>query len=308
MDAKDVRIFCEMAFGATSFSNFRDRHISPSAIAKAVGLDEKTVRSRIKKMEEDGFIKHYQVVPSLRLLGLNNIGFYRFEALNLATKKKVIEYTHEVPHILETLDYLGNSMSIGVAGTSPEEVMASVQAIASRFELSKYSLHEDAVMGCAHRMDMMDWNIIKELRYSARRTTVDLARSLSVTARMAEYRIGKLLEAGAMIVRASIDPRKQTGLVFYELEMSIVEGGQGLVARRIAERHGERLWSTMTSRTMMLASLFGFSLGEPEDAALDAAKIEGVKACTLFVLKEGIEPRGPNWIDREIEARLGISL
>ena len=90
--------------------------------------------------------------------------------------------------------------------------------MASRFELSKWGLHEAALRDCLYRMDRTDWRIIKEMRYSARRSTTDLARALSITTRMAEYRIGKLLESGAMLVHASIDPRKQTGLVFYELE------------------------------------------------------------------------------------------
>jgi DNA-binding Lrp family transcriptional regulator len=304
MDAKDVRIFCEMAFGTTSFSTVRDRQVSPSAIGKAVGLDEKTVRVRIKKMEEDGFIKHYQVVPGLSLLGLNSTGSYRFEALNLATKRRVVEYTHEIPRVLETLDYLGPAVSISFAGSSPAEIQKSADDVASRFELSKWSLHEAAVRNCLHRMDRTDWRIIKEMRYSARRSTTDLAKSLSITTRMAEYRIGRLLESGAMLVHASIDPRKQTGLMFYELEMSLDEGDQALVARLLAESHREGLWSTMTSSGVMIASMFGFSLGEPEDAAIDAAKLEGVKSCTLYVLKEAIEPRGPNWIDVRIEDQL----
>jgi DNA-binding Lrp family transcriptional regulator len=304
MDAKDVRIFCEMAFGTMSFSTVRDRQVSPSAIGKTVGLDEKTVRVRIKKMEEDGFIKHYQVAPSLSLLGLNSVGSYRFEALNLATKRRVVEYTDEIPHVLETLDYLGPFVSISFAGSSPAEVKKSADAVTSRFELSKWSLHEAALRNCSHRMDRTDWSIIKEMRYSARRSATDLARTLSITTRMAEYRIGRLLESGAMLVHASIDPRKQTGLVFYELELTVDEGGQGLVERLLAERHGERLWSTVRSSSVMIASMFGFSLGEPEDAAIDAAKFEGVKSCTLYVLKEAIEPRGPNWIDVQIEERL----
>lgn len=304
MDAKDVRIFCEMAFGTTSFSIVRDRHVSPSAIGKAVGLDEKTVRVRISKMEREGFIKHYQVVPNLSLLGLKNTGSYRFEALNLATKRRVVEYTNEIPRVLETLDYLGPNVSISFAGSSPGEVQESAEGVAARFELSKWSLHEVRLRDCLYRMDGTDWRIIKEMRYSARRSTTDLAKALSITTRMAEYRIGRLLESGAMLVHASIDPRKQTGLVFYELELTVDEDDREVVVRMIAKKHGERLWSTMASGTVMIASMFGFSLGEPEDSAIETAKFEGVKSCTLYVLKEAIEPRGPNWIDVEIEDRV----
>ena len=304
MDAKDVLIFCQMAFSDTSFSTIRDRHVSPSTIGRIVGLDEKTVRLRIKKMEEDGFIKHYQVVPNLGLFGLGSTGRYRFEALNLATKRRVVDFTHEVPQVLETFDYLGQSVSISFAGVSSRDVQKSADEIASRFELAKWNLHEASVRSCPQRMDRLDWQIIKEMRYSARRSTTDLAKALSITTRMAEYRMRRLMESGAMTVRASIDPRRQTGLVFYELELTVAEANQVHLARALAEKHGEKLWSTVASNNVMLASLFCFSLGEPEDTSIDAAKLEGVKSCTLYVLKEVIEPRGPNWIDWKIEERL----
>jgi len=67
LDAKDVRIFCEIAFKGLDYDSFTDRRVSPLAIGRKLGLDEKTVRVRVKKMENDGFIKYYQVMPSLAL-------------------------------------------------------------------------------------------------------------------------------------------------------------------------------------------------------------------------------------------------
>ena len=57
LDAKDVRIFCEIAFKGLDYDSFTDRRVSPLAIGRRLGLDEKTVRVRVKKMEDDGFIK-----------------------------------------------------------------------------------------------------------------------------------------------------------------------------------------------------------------------------------------------------------
>lgn len=63
MDAKDVWIFCEIAFKGIDYDSFTDRRVSPSAIGRKLGLDEKTVRSRVKKMENDGFIKYIRLCP-----------------------------------------------------------------------------------------------------------------------------------------------------------------------------------------------------------------------------------------------------
>src|SRR6266540_6613448 len=107
MDAKDVRIFCEIALKNPSTTAFRGQDISPSGIGKSLKLDEKTVRVRIRRMEEDGFIKNYQATPGLALFGLKAIAYYRFEALNIVTKHHVIEYIRRVPHVIEAFDYIG---------------------------------------------------------------------------------------------------------------------------------------------------------------------------------------------------------
>jgi hypothetical protein len=49
LDAKDVRIFCEIAFKGLDYDSFTDRRVSPLAIGRKLGLDEKTVR-----VKEDG--------------------------------------------------------------------------------------------------------------------------------------------------------------------------------------------------------------------------------------------------------------
>lgn len=304
LDAKDVRIFCEMAFGTTSFSAVPDRHVSPSEIGRRVNLDEKTVRIRVKKMEDDGFIKYYQVMPNLGLFGLGLVGFYRLYSETLATKYNLLNKLHDMPNLVEFIDYLGQFVSVAVAGSDPDKIKLSVDELAHEFMLGARETHQKQTPACKLKPDNLDWQIIKELRYSARRSSSDLAKALRITPRMADYRTGRLLDSGAMLVRATIDPTKQTGLTFYELELTVDTDHQTAVVSELERRFGERLWSTIASRGVLFASLFGFSLGEAEDGAIDAGKIRGVKSSLPFVLKKTLEPRGPNWIDRLIERKL----
>ena len=68
------------------------------------------------------------------------------------------------------------------------------------------------------------------------------------------------------------------------------------------DAYGEKVWSVRRPREgVLLASLFAFSLGEPEDVATSFMGLGGVKSCSLYILKEIVEARRPNWIDRSIE-------
>ncbi|MEO9320810.1 MAG: winged helix-turn-helix transcriptional regulator [Nitrososphaera sp.] len=306
MDAKDVRIFCEMAFKGIEYETFTDRRVSPLSIARKLGLDEKTVRSRVSKMEEEGFIKYYQAIPSLSFLNVTLICSYRFETVNIATKHRVIEDIRKIPFIVEAIDYLGHHISVNIAGRSAELVEDTVAKLANKFELSRMLLAKWSPKQNPFHPDRLDWQIIQKLRYDALSSTKAISESLSLTQRMVDYRIQKLLDSRVLSVRAVIDPQKQKGLIFYELEMAIVESMQFDVVKRLGEIHGEKLWSVKSSATVgvLIANFFAFSLAEPEQSVVSALGIEGVKSCSMFIIKETIEPDRPNWLDGLIDERI----
>lgn len=305
MDAKDVRIFCEIAFKGLDYDSFTDRRVSPLAIGRKLSLDEKTVRVRVKKMEDDGFIKYYQAMPSLALFQLKNMNTYRFEALNIATKHRVIEYVQELPFIVEAIDYLGQVVSVSISGTSSEEIDQVANVLANRFELYKWILGSLIIREPVSVADRLDWQIIQELRYNALSGVKELSESLSITPRMVEYRIKKLLGSGMLLVRAIINSQKQQGLIFYELEISVDEAKKYEVIKRLSEIYAEKLWSVRTlAAGILLANFFAFTLAEPEEAYVNTLKFEGVRSCSLFIFKETVEPKRPNWMDGLIEQKV----
>ena len=305
MDAKDVRIFCELAFRELSLGGGSETKTSPREIGRRLGLDEKTVRTRVRRMEDSGFIKYYQAMPNLALLGLSDLGLYRFEAMNIITKQGVVAFLKGFPHIVEVFDFLGPVVSVSIAGSNPTEIKGAAEIIAKRFELTILSLGGRVLRDTEGRLDHLDWQIIQRLRYDAHCTAKEAARSLSITARMAEYRMAKVQDSGAVLTRAVIDARKQEGLVFYELDVTLEPSKHIAVERELKERSGEMLWSINSPRPgSLLADLFGFGLGEPEESVFRTLKIDGVRSCSVLILKEVMEPDRPNWIDSLIESKV----
>jgi len=308
LDAKDVRIFCEIAFKGLDYDSFTDRRVSPLAIGRKLGFDEKTVRVRVKKMEDDGFIKYYQAMPSLSLFQFKITRTYRFEALNIATKHRVIEYVQQLPFIVEAIDYLGQVVSVSITGISSEQIDQVATGLADRFELYKWILGSNTIKERVSAADRLDWQIIQELRYDALSGVKELSESLSITPRMVEYRIRKLLSSDMLQVRAIINTQKQQGLIFYELEMSVNETKRYDVIKRLSEIYANKLWSVRTlAAGILLANLFAFTLAEPEEAYVNTLKLDGVRSCSLFIFKEAVEPKRPNWMDNLIEQKIALS-
>jgi DNA-binding Lrp family transcriptional regulator len=305
LDSTDVRIFCEMAFADPVFEEFEERHASAAELGKKLSLDVKTVRVRVRRMEESGFIKYYQATPNLALFGMRVVSLFRFHVLNLSTKNAIVNHLHEVPRLVESSDYLGPFLTASLAGATREDARKGTDYLSSRYELGTVALGSRTIRDPVSRIDNLDWQIIKSLRYDARTSDRDLSDTLSVTERMVGYRVSKLLRSDAVHTKAVIDPKRQAGLVFYELELTIDPEKRGGVSKLLKERHGEKLWNlTSPMAEVILASLFGFTLAEPEQSVVEALTMQGVKRCQLFILKEVIEPKRPNWVDSMIESKL----
>ena len=305
MDGKDVWIFCEIAFKGIDYDSFTDRRVSPSAIGRKLGIDEKTVRSRVKKMENDGFIKYYQAMPRLGFFKFKSINTYRFEALNIATKHGVIKYALGLPFIVDIVDYLGNIVCISITGGSSEEIDKVATEIANRFELFKWRLGSCAIKKPLLIPDTLDWKLIQKLRYNALSGINEISDSLSITPRMARYRVTKLLDSDMLMVRAIINSQNQQGLIFYELELSVDTTSRYKIIKHLREIYADKLWSIRTTaEKIVLANLFAFTLAEPEEAYVNVLKFEGVRSCSLFMFKEIVEPKRQNWMDDLIDQKI----
>jgi DNA-binding Lrp family transcriptional regulator len=233
------------------------------------------------------------------------VSLFRLEALNISTKYAIVNSLHQVTRLVEASDYLGPFVTASVAGATTEEAKSVADNLASHYELGTTLLGHRTIREPSARLDRLDWQIMKELRYDARSGEKDLAETLSVTQRMIGYRVSRLLGTGAVHVKAVINPRKQAGLVFYELELLVDLSEQVAVSKWLKEKHGEQLWNLSTTMPgVILASLFSFTLAEPEESIMEALKREGVRRCFLFILKEVLEPMRPNWIDSLIELRI----
>jgi DNA-binding Lrp family transcriptional regulator len=326
MDAKDLRIFCEMAFKYTDYNAPIERRISPSDIGRKLGLDEKTVRLRIKKMEADGFIKYYQAVPNLALFQLQS-RLYSFEAPDIASKHQAIEALRETPGVVAITDFVGERFSTTLAGTSNDEIQKLAMETTKKHHLGRtFKLIDHPVIHPAITLDALDWQIIEACRYDALCPANTIAEKLSVTPRMVEYRINKLLESRALFVKAMVDFQSQKGIIFYNLALVVDEAAHSL-PETLKDLHGEKMWESQPSiplasvfakmrirdrfllalmphNGILVANMFGDTHGEAEAALMKTLKLKGVKRGNLLITKEWIEPRRPTWIDKLIEEKI----
>jgi DNA-binding Lrp family transcriptional regulator len=303
MDAQDIRIFCALAISGPPETVLPTRTPGLRRIAHGLGLDEKTVRVRLRRLEEDGFIKYYQAAPDLALLGMSSEVSYRFDAVNVATKLEALRYAQEQVGMVEALDFLGASFVVTGAGERLEEAVDLGKRIAHRFELDKFEQGRRTLDPSDARLTPLDWRIVERMRYDARAPLAEVAGALGMTPRMVRYRLGRIRASGAVTIRPVIDARRQVGLLVYRLTVTAEAVDRAEVLAGLQRRLGSAIWAVRLSRTgPLLVDMFGVSLAEPEEALVQALDVKGVQSCAVLVLKEICEPPNAGWIDQRIAA------
>ncbi len=306
MDAKDVRIFCEMGFKFPDYNRFSERHVSPSEIGNKLGLDEKTVRVRVKKMEEEGFIKYYEAIPNLALFGTKSVEQYAFEAPDIPSKEEALGYFRTADRIVDITDFLGPLFGASLAGASHDQIQVLTNEIVEKLKLKRgFKMFERTPIEPASIPQKLDWQIMLRLRYDALCPAKDIAEEISITDRMVEYRISKLLESRAFYIRAIINQQRQEGVIFYGLNLFVDPEKQDVLVKEFKETYQERFWSLWTPMSgLIILNLFALNLGEPEETLKHTLQLKGVKQGSMVIFKELVESERPNWIDELIEKKI----
>ena len=303
MDAQDIRIFCALAISGPPETVLPTRTPGLRRIASGLGLDEKTVRVRLRRLEQDGFIKYYQAAPDLSLLGMTAEVTYRFEAVNVATKLEALRYAQEQVGMVEALDFLGPSFVVTGAGKTIDAAVEIGKRIAHRCELDRFEQGRRTLESSDARLTPLDWRIIERMRYDARAPLGEVAGALGITARMVRYRLGRIRASGAVTIRPVIDARRQVGLLVYRLTITAEALDRGEVLAGLQRRLGNAIWAVrVSSAGPLLVDMFGVNLGDPEEALVHALEVKGVQSCAVLVLKEICEPPSGGWIDQRIAA------
>jgi len=133
-----------------------------------LGLDEKTVRLRIRKMEREGFIQYYQAIPNLRLLGQSLAYLCNFQATNVTTKKRAIDSFCEADGIIDIADYLGESFGVTVSAASEEDAQQTMAKLAKQVGIPRFVFLPPRQFPSSLRsLGKLDWQLVKNLRGSA---------------------------------------------------------------------------------------------------------------------------------------------
>lgn len=186
------------------------------SIARDLGVDQGTIRSRIRRFQEKGVLKGWYLGVSPGLTA-HNVGHAWLEVDPESEKSSVIESLLSVPEVERVCSYFGPKLSLVLLvpqDTNQDSTMKKLARLAG----PTTSFHRAGVVDVPARvLKETDNLIIGSLRKDPWKPYPTVAEEVGVSFRTVARRVARLSEAGAVYLLPIVDLKAVEGIIPMEL-------------------------------------------------------------------------------------------
>lgn len=240
LDLKDKKILYQLD---------NDARQPCSKIGKKVGLSSEVVNYRIKRLEQQGIITHYQLIVNLALLDIIQfklcLSFQHLDSakldefISILKKKKEAKWIVSCKgnwdliisletHSLQGVESIKNEI-LALFGTYVNQKSISLLVEAETYNrdyLIKGTTPIDRTRTIMKKqktinLDNLDLELIKQLSNNARTPITQLAKTLNTTTRIVNYKLKQLIKQKAILGSKIAINYEKLGIQFYKTFIAI---------------------------------------------------------------------------------------
>jgi DNA-binding Lrp family transcriptional regulator len=180
-------------------------------IARKLGVDEETVRNRVKVLKESGFLLGWKFLPNFALFGRTSY-FVFLEFQNEDEKEQAISKVAKEDGVILIANIYGNSLLVTMADDP------KVNSAAKKVSELAESAESFATPGMnlpgllSFKMTKTDWQIIKLLLRDAERKLAEIAKEVKLSTKSVNRRLNEMMNSRAIFIMPVVDLRKTGGI------------------------------------------------------------------------------------------------
>jgi len=295
-DNQDIRIIRALA----SPHSFQwDVRISFANVAKRLALDEETVRNRLRRMNEVGFLQGWQLVLNPSMLG-RKAAMVELGVNAPESKPRAISRLRLLEGVTLIDDFYGNKLAVQVLYVNVGTLERQVQLIASLCDWRTPVWWKLGFPPCDLTPTRTDWRIIQALRQNARGRLSDVSRDLRISTRTVKRHLQHLVEGNAFYLDPVLDLGKVGGVrcrLWVVCEANKKEAVDQMILSGLP-----RIISTHTApQEYSLIVVHCSNASEVQEISQWVGKLDGVKEVRSNIDVEHIHVQ--EWLDEEIGKR-----
>jgi DNA-binding Lrp family transcriptional regulator len=296
LDDLDLRIIREL--GGSLQWNVRESY---SNISRKLGVDEETVRMRVNRAKERGFLPAWRMMVNPLLINCRSANL-NIEMREEQHKADAISKIKTVDGVINIIDFRGREILVGMYYEDDEILQRKVQLIESICESPKLALWDSPFPRPDLRMNRLDWRIIDAMREDARMDLEDVAKSVDASARTVQRRLSAMKEGAAVYLLRPPNVSVVGGLMCNFL-VFCADKDKKRVADRIIRSTFSRIGAFDTSPEQF--STFGIScenFSEADKVMEKVRSIDAVQSVRMRIVKEIVVVE--DWLRGQIANRL----
>ena len=296
LDDLDVKIIRELGSPSSPQWNVRESYAN---ISRKLGVDEDTVRLRVKRAVERGFLPRWRLTVNPRLLDFDAVSF-ELEVDSEEKKPRAISQIELVDGVTRILDYRGRGLLVTLY-SAEESLSRRIQLIESICGSAKSAVWKNRFPRPDVRMKKIDWRIVNNMREDARRDLKDVANSLGVSTRTVQRRLAAMTEGKAIYLVGAPNVETLSGLLCCFVVFCPDPLRKKEVDTEIRSSFSRLGISDMSPERHSIFGIPCQNLAEA-DRTLDSLKsIDGVEKADMRIMKQVILVQ--DWLKSEIERR-----
>lgn len=269
-------------------------------MAKRLAIDEETVRNRLKRMSEVGFLRGWQLILNPVLLG-REAAIVELRVSDSGSKPEVISRLKLLEGVMLIDDFYGKELAVLILYENAAMLERQVQLIASLCGCPTPIRWKLGFPPCELTPTTTDWRIIQALRQNGRGRLSDVARGLRISTRTVKRRLVHLVDGNAFYLDPVLDLGKVGG-VRCRLWVTSEASRKQAVDKAILSGL-QRIVSTHTApEEYSLFVVHCANASEVQEISQWVGKLGGVREVRSTIEVEHIHVQG--WLEGEIEKRL----
>jgi DNA-binding Lrp family transcriptional regulator len=301
LDDLDVRIIKELGSPSSPQWNVRETY---SNIARRIGVDEETVRRRLKKAEELGSLPGWRMMINPHLIGYE-AGCIDLEVADEGEKEGVISEIKNIDGVIKILDFRGKGLQITLYHESNDALSRQTNLIKSicrsTSEPTGWELHFPR---SEIKMTKTDWKIIEAMLDDPRKSLEIVARSAGVSDRTVERRLTLMSEGRIVYLQGTPNFKNFAGLsCVFLVHCPDSEKKKAVDELVLSKIQRIELANTTGAQYSTFVTAFE-NLSEADEFVKWARGLEGVRSVKMGIMKNLIVVQ--DWMYDQIRERSSL--
>jgi DNA-binding Lrp family transcriptional regulator len=209
LDELDIRLLADLG---SPFSRQWNVRRSYADLAKQLDSDEETIRLRLNRARERGYMPRWRIRFNPGLIGHHPAGIDLTVGRN-RSKARAISQLRRVAGVVLVVESLGNDLFIEHWYSSDPDLDQTRRRVSSIAGAPLRDVWKGYVDQPSIELRLIDWRILGVMHMDARADLTAVAASLGVTVRTVHRRIRAMIEGKAIMLDGTPDVSKLKGLV-----------------------------------------------------------------------------------------------